>query len=110
MAINSEELDSSVLDPRYCSQLPYITAPQFQPCQTQQIEMGADFLNEKLNYIINLHLTQKQSVEKAGNQNQSKPKSVLKTHTNIHMGELILSEGRRMNVATMTDPCSPAFY
>lgn len=66
--------------------------------------MRTDLLNKKVNYIINLHLTQKRSVEKAENQNQSKPKSFIETHTNIHMGELILSEDRGVNLATRTDP------
>lgn len=31
--------------------------PNSQPCLTQQVQMRADFLNEKVNYSINLHLT-----------------------------------------------------
>lgn len=47
--------------------------------------MGPEFSNEKVNYMRNLHLPQKQSIEKAENQNQSKSKSFLKIHKKIDM-------------------------
>lgn len=72
--------------------------------------MGADFSHEKVNYIINLYLQQKQPREKQRiKSNQNLKKLHWNSQTDSHEGELIFVWGQGDEQGHCDSPSQPCF-